>query len=121
MPIIDVEIVSEKAEPTLPSPLPALASDLGRVFGTPPGGTWVRLRVLPQRCYAENDAPVSAEELPVFVTVLLAKPPEGVTLQAQVEAVTQTVAAWLVRPPERVHVAYAPAASGRQAFGGKLV
>jgi phenylpyruvate tautomerase PptA (4-oxalocrotonate tautomerase family) len=121
MPIVDVEVVSVEGGSAVPPSLAALASDLGRVFGSSPGHTWVRLRVLPASCYAENEAPLSAEELPAFVTVLLARPPEGAALQAQVEAVTHAVAAWLARSPERVDVAYAPAASGRQAFGGKLV
>lgn len=121
MPIVDVEVVSENAEPGLHPSLAALASALGRVFGSPPGRTWVRLRILPSSRYAENDAPISVELLPVFVTVLQASPPEGVALQAQVQAVTHAVAAWVARSSEQVHVAYAPAASGRQAFGGKLV
>jgi phenylpyruvate tautomerase PptA (4-oxalocrotonate tautomerase family) len=121
MPIVDVEVVSASAEFNPQPSLAALASALGRVFGSAPGRTWVRLRILPDGCYAENDAPLSVESLPVFVTVLQASPPEGVALQAQVEAVTQAVAAWLARSPEQVHVAYAPAASGRQAFGGRLV
>lgn len=121
MPIVDVEIVTPGAEPAVQPSASALASALGRIFGSPPGNTWVRLRALPASCYAENDAPMSAEALPVFVTVLLARPPEGTALNAQVEAITHAVAAWLTQSPERVHVAYAPAASGRQAFGGKLV
>ena len=121
MPIVDVEIVSTNAEPEPQLSVAALASALGRVFGSPPGRTWVRFRVLPASCYAENDAPLPAEALPVFVTVLQAKPPIGAEFQAQVEAVTQAVAAWRGCASERVHVGYAPAATGRQAFGGKVV
>lgn len=122
MPIVDVEVVAPVEEPASPSlVVSALASALGQVFGSAPGHTWVRLRVLPASCYAENDSPVTTEALPVFVTVLAARPAEGAALQAQVLAVTQCVAASLGKSPERVHVAYAPAASGRQAFGGRLV
>ena len=121
MPIVDVEVVSANAEFNPQPSLAALASALGRVFVSAPGHTWVRLRVLTDSCYAENDAPLSSESLPVFVTVLRASPPEGVALQAEMEAVTEAVAAWLARSPQQVHVSYAPSASGRQAFGGKLV
>lgn len=120
MPIVDIEIVSTNAESPQPA-VAALASALGRIFGSPPARTWVRLRVLPASCYAENDALLPAEALPVFVTVLQASPPQGAELQSQVAAVTQAVAAWLGWSYERVHVGYAPAAAGRQAFGGKLV
>jgi hypothetical protein len=121
MPIVDVEIVSVAAESAPQPSVAVLASALGRVFGSPPGRTWVRLRALPVSCYAENDAPLSPEALPVFVTVLQANPPQGTDLQAQVVAVTQAVAAWLAVSQERVHVCYSPPAAGRQAFGGKLV
>lgn len=121
MPIVDVEIVSATTEPAAQPSVAALAGALGRVFGSPPGRTWVRLRVLPASCYAENDTPLPAEALPAFVTVLQASPPQGAELQTQVEAVTQAVAAWLACPSERVHVGYAPAAAGRQAFGGKVI
>jgi len=60
-------------------------------------------------------------ELPAFVTILHAHPPAGAALAAEVLAVTSAVANCLGRPAERVHVQYAPAAAGRQAFGGKLV
>ncbi len=121
VPIVDVEIVSTTAEPAPQLSIAALASALGRAFESPPGHTWVRLRFLPANCYAENDTPLPAEALPVFVTVLQARPPQGAELQAQVDAVTQAVAAWLAYPSERVHIGYAPAAAGREAFGGKVV
>jgi len=120
MPIVDVEVVAVDAELTPRPAVGALASSLGQVFGSAPGRTWVRLRIFPASCYAENDSPVSAETLPVFVTVLQAASPQGAELQAQVLAVTQAVAVWLGMPQERVHVGYAPPAAGRQAFGGKL-
>mgnify|MGYP003445476771 CR=1 FL=1 len=121
MPIVDVEVVAFGAEFAPQPSVAALASALGRVFGSPPGHTWVRFRVLPASCYAENDAPIPIESLPVFVTVLQASTPQSAELQAQVVAVTQAVAAWLALSQERVHVGYAPPAAGRQAFGGKLV
>ncbi|MEO8103144.1 MAG: hypothetical protein ABI790_11485 [Betaproteobacteria bacterium] len=121
MPIVDVEVVSQAGEAGhLPS-AGGLASALGRVFGSAPGRTWVRVRALDASCYAENDSPVAASELPVFVTVLQATPPDGAALQAEVAAVTQAVATCVARGPERVHVIYAAGGAGRQAFGGRLV
>lgn len=121
MPIVDIEIVTPSAQSSPQPPVAALASALGRVFGSPPGRTWVRFRVLPADCYAENDAPIPTAALPVFVTVLHARPPQGSALAAEADAVTRAVAAWLAMPRERVHVGYAPPAAGRQAFGGTLV
>lgn len=121
MPIVDVEIVGD-GEPATGSPsAAALADALGRIFGTAPGRTWVRIRGLPPSAYAENGIEVAAAGLPVFVTVLHARPPEGDARAAEVLAVTRAVADWARRDPQRVHVQYAPAAAGRQAFGGTLV
>lgn len=121
MPIVDVEMVG--THDRLPGGVPAasLASALGLLFGTPPGRTWVRLRLLPPDCYAENDAPLQPGSEPVFVTVLHARPPEGEARAAEARAITASVAACLGRDAGRVHVQYAPAAAGRQAFGGQLV
>lgn len=121
MPIIDIEVVCAAGNPAAAVSATALASALGRTLGTGPGRTWVRLRVLDASAYAENDSPVSESELPVFVTVLHAHPPTGPSQELEVQALTRTVAEALARPAERVHVQYAPAAAGRQAFGGRLV
>jgi phenylpyruvate tautomerase PptA (4-oxalocrotonate tautomerase family) len=120
MPIVDVEIVGDDTAsgPLLPT---ALADVLGGIFGTAPGRTWVRIRRLPASAYAENGVEVTSVGLPVFVTVLHARPPEGDARAAEVLAVTRAVADWARRDPQRVHVQYAPAAAGRQAFGGTLV
>ena len=121
MPIVDVELVCEsEVEFGTVSPR-AFADAIGAVFRTPPGRTWVRLRFFDSAQYAENDVSVSKTELPVFVTVLHARPPVAAALSAEVSALTEAVAKITGRPAERVHVQYAPAAVGRQAFGGKLV
>lgn len=121
MPIVDVELVCCSEQQAPPVSAGALASALGAVFGSPPGRTWVRVRFLPSSAYAENECELSAEQLPVFVTVLHAHWPVGEALANQVRQVTHAVASCLSRPPERVHVQYAPEAAGRQAFGGELV
>ena len=121
MPILEVEIV---CEPGTSPPLvlaQRLADAVGRVLHTPPGRTWVRVRTLASTDYAENETRVDPKELPVFVNVLKAHPPEGIELAAEVVALTSTIASVVGVCAERVHVKYAPAAVGRQAFGGKLV
>ena len=121
MPIVDVELVCEsEVEFGTVSPR-AIADAVGSVFRSPPGHTWVRLRFVNSKHYAENNLSVSGAELPVFVTVVHARPPVAAALAAEVAALTTTVAQIIGRPAERVHVQYAPPAIGRQAFGGQLV
>ena len=123
MPLVDIECVAALASPApAASAAERLADALGAVFGSAPGHTWVRLRRLPAADYAENHSPALADdELPVFVTVLHAHLPRGELMVEQVAQVTRAVAEALGRPPQRVHVQYAPAGAGRQAFGGTLV
>ena len=120
MPIVDVEIVAGEGGMEA-NGAGALADALGKLFGTAPGRTWVRLRTLPATAYAENESRPGPGEWPVFVTVLHAHPPTGEARTAEVLAITSAVAAWTGRTSARVHVQYAPAAAGRQAFGGRLV
>jgi phenylpyruvate tautomerase PptA (4-oxalocrotonate tautomerase family) len=122
MPILDIEHVLPAGSATAPTgTVQRLADATGRVFGSKPGRTWVRLRTLDATAYAENDVTLDADGLPVFVTVLHAQVPEGAALAAQVTALTQAVAEALGVDVQRVHVQMAPAAAGRQAFGGRLV
>ena len=121
MPIIDVELVCESEAEFARTSARALADAVGHALGTEPGHTWVRLRFLASAAYAENQATLESAEFPAFVTVLHAHPPIGEALVTEAMALTLAVAQCVVRAPERVHVQYAPAAAGRQAFGGKLV
>ena len=122
MPILDIDIVqADGAAPPVASLTQALADAAGRVFASAPGRTWVRLRTLPEAQYAENDAIVTRDQLPVFVTVMHAQPPEAAARAAEAAALTQALATGLGCTPDRVHVQYAPPAAGRQAFGGRLV
>lgn len=122
MPILDIERVLPDGTDAAPAGLAAaLADATGRVFGSAPGRTWVRLRGLPASAYAENGATLAADELPVFVTVTLAQPPKGDALVAQVRALTDAVAQALGIDVLRVHVQVAPPGVGRQAFGGTLI
>ena len=121
MPIVDIELVGADDAPGMAMPAQRLADAIGQALRSPPGHTWVRLRTLDRTAYAENGAAVAANEGPAFVTVLHAHPPTGPALAAEVAALTRTIANCIGRSPDRVHVQYAAAAAGRQAFGGRLV
>lgn len=122
MPIIDIQpVVAGGAAAADAAAIQRLADAIGRVLGSAPGRTWLRLQPLPAAHYAENDSALAGDELPVFVTVLHAQPPTGAALAREVAALTSVVAAELGCAPSRVHVQYAPAAAGRQAFGGSMV
>ena len=121
MPIIDVELVAGAAGVVAAGTAQSLADVVGRTLGSPPGQTWVRVRVLPRDHYAENESPVEMTALPVFVTVLKRAPPTRTELAGEISALTDAIAQALARPVSCVHVGYAPAAAGRLAFGGRLV
>ena len=124
MPIIDVELVCQTEAQFCAVSASALADALGTALGSVAGRTWVRKRYLDINAYAENQVSVAdktAADLPVFVTVLLSRPPTGSERDIEVKTITAVVAACVGRSPDRVHVQYAPAAAGRQAFGGQLV
>ena len=99
----------------------SLADAVGRVLNSPPGQTWVRLRLLGRDQYAESESLVDGGELPVFVTILKRQSPLGRDLEVEVTELTRTIARVIGRPAARVHIEYAPAAVGRVSFGGSLI
>jgi len=117
MPILDVELY----EPVAPGLAQRLADAVGQALATPPGRTWVRLHPQDPQHYAENGKVVAPADMPVLVVILHREPPQGVALESEVRALTALVAAVLGKDAERVHLRYAVAAAGRQAFGGNLV
>jgi phenylpyruvate tautomerase PptA (4-oxalocrotonate tautomerase family) len=121
MPIIDVEIVVAPNGPVAAGLARSLADAAGRALGSPAGQTWVRLHLLPRENYAENETSLASTELPVFVTVLKRVLPGPAGMTDEVAKLTGSIAEALGRNRTCVHVEYAPAASGRLAFGGKLV
>jgi phenylpyruvate tautomerase PptA (4-oxalocrotonate tautomerase family) len=121
MPIVSLDLVWFADSPPESGLAQSIADGVGRVLQSPPGRTWVRLRLLRRDEYAESEAAVDAAELPVFVTVLERQPPAAAELEAEVAALTHAIAQIVGRPAACVHIEYAPAASGRIAFGGKLV
>ncbi len=121
MPILDIEPVLDAAAPIDPALAQRLTDAAAAVLGCAPGRLWLRLRPLPAERYAENGAVLVDGERPTFVTVLHAHPPEGDARAREAAALTAAIASVLGQSAERVHVQYAPAGAGRQAFGGRLV
>lgn len=120
MPILDVQIVGP-----VPAALDAglaarLADAAARVFAAPPGSTWVRVHRLAAADYAENGGIDPEDAPPLFVSLLLAEPPEGEARAAQAAALAEALAAAAGRPTDRVHLLYEPAGRGRVAFGGRI-
>lgn len=121
MPILEVEIVCLPEE-GLPAGLASeIANRAGVIFGSPEGGTWVRLRRLEANNYAENGVSQADTPQPVFVRVLKAVVPSGEALVSEVARLTQVIASACGRPVENVHLIYEPQGTGRVAFGGKVV
>lgn len=121
MPIIDVQMVVAPHAPETKGLAKRLAEVLSHLFGAEPGRVWVRLHILPAEHYAENQTILTPPDLPVFATVLHARPPKGQAREEEVLAITRTIAECVNRAPSRVHVQYAAKGAGRVAFGGKLL
>ena len=119
MPIMQVEIVGKS--PSGPgNPAGRIADAAAKVFRTAPGGTWVRLRFIPLKDYAENGAP-PGDIRPVFVRVLKAKAAAPEELRKEAKALAEAVGKACGRPAGNVHIIYDPPAAGRIAFGGVLL
>jgi hypothetical protein len=121
MPIADIEIVCATREQFERHEAQPLADAIGRVLGAVAGTAWLRLRWLPSRQYAENDAAWTPPIGPVFVALQLARVPEPAALAPQVAALTVELARLLGVADDLVHVHVLPPAAGRQAFGGRFV
>ena len=121
MPIVDVRPVVSASRKLPDDAAQMLADSISRVLNAKTGTVWVRMTELPSGSYAENEATVEDNDLPVFVQVLHADWPEEDAILQEAEALAAAVAASLGRKVERVHIEYAPPGRGRVAFGGKLV
>jgi len=119
MPILDVELVGPVSDAIRSGLALRIADAAGRVFGSPTGSTWVKLRVLPAADYAENGG-LPEGVLPVFVSVLRRELPQRDEMAREAALLCTAVAQACGRAPESVHVLYEPAAAGRIAFGGRL-
>ena len=121
MPIVTVEVVGGAGDAMAHDLAQPLADAIGRALESPPGQTWIRVRSIARDQYAENEVPLDAARLPVFVTILKMQTPERAKLEGEITALTHAVAQVIGRPAACVHVEYAPVAAGRLAFGGVLV
>ena len=71
MPIVDIEVVTSSSDAMAgKEQLQSLADELGDLFGSEPGDTWIRLRSIDRRGYAENRTLVDGNVHPTFVSVL---------------------------------------------------
>jgi phenylpyruvate tautomerase PptA (4-oxalocrotonate tautomerase family) len=120
MPIVEIEIVGGIPE-SEGGEAQTLADAIGRVLGSAPANTWVRIRTLTRECYAENETILAPPDLPVFVTVLKRQMPERTELAREITALTQVIGNIVGRRTDRVHIEYAATAAGRMAFGGTLI
>ena len=120
MPIVEIEIVLKPNEIIQGEIVEELAEQLGEIFGSPKGTTWVKVRGLTHDHYAENGG-MPDGVFPIFVSVLKSILPTSEEMQKEVEMITGAVAQIFGRPSGNVHIIYQPDGRGRVAFGGKLV
>jgi phenylpyruvate tautomerase PptA (4-oxalocrotonate tautomerase family) len=122
VPIVTIQIVVPNNENQYSTEqLAQLSDDLGSIFNSNAGGTWVKLEYLDRNHYAENDAHPDTNIQPTFVEVLKRVLPEQEALASEAEQIAAKVAHILSRPLENVHIIYLPPGEGRVAFGGKLL
>ena len=121
MPIVDILLVVPGTESVPAGLAQAVANAVGQLFESPSGHTWVRASTLAAANYAENGASLAQDDLPAFVTLLLAAPPEGEARAKQATRICAAVALAVGRDRTNVHIEYAAAGRGRLAFGGVLM
>ena len=121
MPILDIEVVASESTQNLPSTFTQFVADeAAKVFGTPQGTVWVKVKIIPSEHYAEDHG-TPLEGNPVFVSVLKSRIPESSTLKEEIAQLTQIIAKALNRSDTNIHILYQSDGAGRVSFGGKLV
>jgi phenylpyruvate tautomerase PptA (4-oxalocrotonate tautomerase family) len=120
MPIVDIDIVLGPNEANRKEMVSELANELGEIFHSSPGETWIKVQTLSANQYAENGGTQDGV-YPVFVTIIKSKLSSIEEMQNEVAKITGAVAQICGRPSENIHVIYQPEGRGRVAFGGKLV
>ena len=120
MPIVDIEIVIRANEVIRADMVSELADEMGEIFHSSPGETWIKVHPLSADQYAENGRTPNGI-YPVFVTVIKSKLSSIEEMQNEVAKITGAVAQLCGRPSDNIHVIYQPEGRGRVAFGGKLV
>ena len=119
MPIVEIEIVLKPNEVIQGITVEELADQLGGIFNSPKGTTWIKVRHLERDRYSENGGTPDGV-FPVFVSVLKSILPSRDEMKKEVEMITGAVAQICERPSGNVHVIYLPEGRGRVAFGGQL-
>ncbi len=117
MPIIDVEVVGPIERKDLAR---LLANSAGEILESAVANTWVKLRSLSTKHYAEN-ADLPPKMRPVFVSILLGRSYEESELAGIAIEMAASFSNILDRPKESIHILFEPNALGRIAFGGKLI
>ena len=120
MPIVDIEIVLRANEAIRDDMVSELADELGEIFHSSPGETWIKVHLLSADRYAENGGTPDGV-YPIFVTVMKSKLSPFEETQQEVAKITGAVAQICGRPWDNVHVIYQPEGRGRVAFGGNIV
>ena len=120
MPIVQIEIILRPNEVVRKDLAAELAGELGKIFHSAKGETWVKVQWLLPEQYAENDEP-QGSIFPVFVSILKSTLPPPDKIQQEVDKLTHATAQICGRPTENVHVMYEPEGKGRVSFGGKMV
>jgi len=120
MPIVEIEIVLKPNETIQGEIVEELAEQLGEIFGSPKGTTWVKVYALERDHYAENGGSPDGV-FPVFISVLKSNLPTKDEMQKEVEMITGAVAQICGRPSGNVHIIYLPEGRGRVSFGGRPI
>lgn len=120
MPILDVEVVGPVPDDVRSGLAQRIAEASGKVLDSRPQSTWVKLRFLDEKDYAENAGGPPEGVWPVLVSVLQAELTQRSQLSEQASRLAVAIAEACGRPIENVHIIFEPPAAGRIAFGGKL-
>ena len=121
MPIVTIQFVGD-----LPDSGPGaqyiqiIADQLGRIFKSDAGTTWVKVQNIKPGYYAENETAPDTRAQPIFVEILKRTLEEHSLLAEEAQQIARVVAHEFSRPAENIHVLYLPEGDGRIAFGGKL-
>lgn len=121
MPILDVEVVVRPGESWSKDRTKELANRAGEIFDAPAGTVWVKVRIIESKFYAESGTEIESGSYPVFVSILKARRPSYEAMLDEIASLTSAFAEICNRPTENVHLFYSPEASGRVAFGGRIV
>lgn len=120
MPILHVEIVTDRDHPLEQGLAARFAEAASEILETGRGETRVRLTPVPAEDYAENGMAADACPRPVFVTILRYTLPARPELAGEARRMAAAFSAIADRPKEQVHLHFLPPGRGVVAFGGEL-